>query len=369
MSEARKSTRAVEIFFSYSHKDEELRDELSKHLAILKRQGVITAWHDRMIGGGNEWAHEIDEHLNSADIILLLVSSDFLASDYCYDIEVKRAMERHNEGDARVIPVVLRPVDWKGAPFDKLQSLPKDAKPVTAWPSRDEAFLNVVHGIRAAAEELLIRRLEHLLASFTKVCSLKNWPNAISLGERILKELPDHAPAYQTTRSGTAVAYVKRWSRYLEEPDSSLPGYNVEIRTKRHEKKDVIRQAILADIDRAITLDHGNAEYCYLRFCLSADRSFLDRAIELDPSVVQYYSERASLRRHGGDIDGAFQDDSRIAALEGSPPPTRMTHEEAVSKLRSFLEKKIADSGQLLKKPGGLGHEKKGPWRLKCLMD
>jgi tetratricopeptide (TPR) repeat protein len=368
MSEARKNTRAVEMFFSYSHKDEELRDELSKHLAILKRQGVITAWHDRKIGGGNEWSHEIDEHLNSADIILLLVSSDFLASDYCYDIEVKRAMERHNEGDARVIPVVLRPVDWKGAPFDKLQSLPKDAKPVTAWPSRDEAFLNVVHGIRAAAEELLIRKLDHLLASFTKVSSLKNWPNAISLGERILNELPDHAPAYQTIRSRTAAAYVKRWSRYLEQSDSSWRGYSVEIRTKRHENAKEIRQAILADLDRAIKLDPDNAEYCYLRFCLGADNSFLDRAIELDPSVVQYYSERASLRRDRGDKDGAFQDYSRVAELEGRQPPTRMTDEEAVSKLRSFLEKPDAFR-EIFKKPGDLGREKKDPWRLKCLKD
>ncbi len=115
----------VEIFFSYSHKDEMLRDELAKHLSIMKRQGIIDAWHDRAITAGSEWAGEIDTHLNSAQIILLLISADFLASDYCYDIELKRAMECHEVGKAQVIPIILKPVDWYGAPFGKLQALPK----------------------------------------------------------------------------------------------------------------------------------------------------------------------------------------------------------------------------------------------------
>jgi formylglycine-generating enzyme required for sulfatase activity len=157
MAESSKPTRAVEVFFSYSHKDEDLRDELSKHLALMKRQRVITAWHDRKIGAGTEWENEIDEHLNTADIILLLISSDFLASDYCYDIEVKTAMKRHDEGEARVIPVILRPVDLKGALFGKLQALPKEARPVTDWPNRDQAFLNVAQSIRAAIEELQLQ--------------------------------------------------------------------------------------------------------------------------------------------------------------------------------------------------------------------
>ena len=147
--------KPVELFYSYSHKDEELRDELERHLSILKRQGVIAGWHDRRIGAGKEWKGQIDAHLNSAAVILLLVSSDFLASDYCYDVEMKRALERHDAGEARVIPVILRAVDWKGAPFGKLQCLPTDAKPVTSWSNRDEAFRDVAQGIRKAVEELL----------------------------------------------------------------------------------------------------------------------------------------------------------------------------------------------------------------------
>ena len=118
------------IFFSYSHKDEELRDELTKHLSILERNGVISGWHDRRIAPGEEWANEIDEWMDTAQVILLLISSDFIASDYCWNIEVKRAMERHEAGEPCVIPIILRPVNWSSAPFGKLQALPQNAKPV-----------------------------------------------------------------------------------------------------------------------------------------------------------------------------------------------------------------------------------------------
>lgn len=146
---------SIEVFFSYSHKDEDLRDELAKQLSILKRQGMITTWHDREISAGTEWAGAIDAHMNSAQVILLLISADFLASDYCWDIEVKRAIERHEEGEARVIPVILRPVDyWQEAPFGKLQAFPTNGKPVTTWANRDEAFANVAQAIRKAVQEL-----------------------------------------------------------------------------------------------------------------------------------------------------------------------------------------------------------------------
>ncbi len=142
------------VFFSYSHADEALRDQLEKQLAMLKRQGVITAWHDRRIGAGQNIDHSIDEHINSDEIILLLISADFIASDYCYDIEMKRAMERHQAGQAIVIPVILRACDWHHAPFGKLNATPRDGKPITQWPDIDEAFLQVAKAVREAAERL-----------------------------------------------------------------------------------------------------------------------------------------------------------------------------------------------------------------------
>jgi hypothetical protein len=105
-----------------------------------------------MISAGDEWKGEIDDNLEQADVILLLISSDFLASDYCWDVETKRALERHDAGEARVIPVILRTVDWQGAPFGKLQAKPKDAKPVDQWANEDEAFTDIARGIRNAIE-------------------------------------------------------------------------------------------------------------------------------------------------------------------------------------------------------------------------
>ncbi|WP_256675965.1 toll/interleukin-1 receptor domain-containing protein [Pseudomonas sp. Kh13] len=140
------------VFFSYCHADEALRDQLEKQLTMLKRQGVIETWHDRRIGAGQEIDAAIDDHINSDDIILLLVSPDFIASDYCYNIEMARAMERHAAGEAIVIPVILRPCDWHHAPFGKLLGTPQDGKPVTLWPDRDEAFLQVAKEVRKAVE-------------------------------------------------------------------------------------------------------------------------------------------------------------------------------------------------------------------------
>lgn len=144
----------VTIFFSYSHKDEDLRNELEIHLAALKRQGVISTWHDRRISAGDEFAGKISENLESADIILLLVSPYFIASDYCYEVEMNRALERHEAGEARVIPVILHPCDWHHTPFGKLLAVPSDGKPVSKFPNMHDAFLEVTQAIRSAAGNL-----------------------------------------------------------------------------------------------------------------------------------------------------------------------------------------------------------------------
>jgi hypothetical protein len=139
------------VFYSYSHKDEILRNRLETHLALLERNGLILPWHDRCIGAGDEWGEQIDEHLQAAQIILLLVSPDFLASRYCFDIEMKAALDRNAKQQAIVIPIVLRPCDWSGAPFAHLQALPRDAKAVALWPDQDEAFAEIAKAIRETA--------------------------------------------------------------------------------------------------------------------------------------------------------------------------------------------------------------------------
>lgn len=149
---------SINVFFSYSRQDEALRDKLAEHLIALERQRIITSWSDRKIEAGAEWAAEIDTFLSTADIILLLVSASFLNSDYCWSVELERAMARHESGEACVIPVILRPVIWRGTPFSKLQVLPKDAKPVTQWSDQDAALMNVAEGIETAVERLLVTR-------------------------------------------------------------------------------------------------------------------------------------------------------------------------------------------------------------------
>ena len=140
----------AQLFLSYSHRDEALRAQLETHLAALQRQNFITVWHDRRITAGENFADAIDAHLEAADVLLLLVSPDFIASDYCFEREMGRALERHGEGLCVVIPVILRPCDWHDMPFGRLQAAPKDGKPITLWPNIDEAFLDVVKAIKAA---------------------------------------------------------------------------------------------------------------------------------------------------------------------------------------------------------------------------
>src|SRR5205823_2181853 len=120
----------VEIFCSYAHADERWLRRLETHLSLLKRQGLISVWYDRLIVPGVDWANTIDTHLETASVILLLVSANFLASDYCYGIEMKRALERQKAGEAQVIPVLVRSADWTGAPFSHLQALPTNGKPL-----------------------------------------------------------------------------------------------------------------------------------------------------------------------------------------------------------------------------------------------
>ncbi len=146
--------RPIKLFISYAHEDEGLKKVLISQLASLNRQGLIEIWEDRRLQPAAHFDDEIKTQLDQADVIVLLVSADFMASEYCFSIELKRAIQRDAKGTARVIPVIVRPVDWKGAPFAHLVALPKDAVPVTKWSNTDEAWLDVALGIRRTVEDL-----------------------------------------------------------------------------------------------------------------------------------------------------------------------------------------------------------------------
>lgn len=145
---------SLEVFMSYSHKDKELQDKLAIALSNLRNQNLINDWYDGDISPGTEWKKQILAHLDQAQIILLLISPDFMASEFCYSIEMQQAITRHDNNQARVIPILLRPTDWEGTPFEKLLALPSDGRPITVWPNHDQALLDVIKGIRRAINDL-----------------------------------------------------------------------------------------------------------------------------------------------------------------------------------------------------------------------
>jgi hypothetical protein len=153
-----RTLQPLKIFYCYAHEDRALRDLIDKHLSGLKRQGHVVVWYDREIQAGMEWEREIERRLSMAHIILLLVSADFMSSDYCYGKEMQRALEMHEQGKVRVLPILLRPVDWQDAPFAKLQILPTGALPITEWQNQDKALADIAQQIRVVVTALRTRQ-------------------------------------------------------------------------------------------------------------------------------------------------------------------------------------------------------------------
>ncbi|MHB8894142.1 MAG: toll/interleukin-1 receptor domain-containing protein [Candidatus Geothermincolia bacterium] len=144
----------IDVFFSYAHEDEALMDQVRRQLVVHERLGSIVKLIDRMIPAGNDWRSHIDDRIKRAHVILLFMSPDFLASRYCYEVEGRIALQRHRDGTAKVIPVVLRACDWTATPFGEIQGLPRDGTPITQWPDRDQASLDVARGIMASIRGL-----------------------------------------------------------------------------------------------------------------------------------------------------------------------------------------------------------------------
>jgi TIR domain len=145
----------IEIFFSYALEDQALMDDVRRQLNVWERNGRILKWHDRQIPPGSDWRNNIDERLNSAQIVLLFLSPHFIESRYCYEVEGQAALRRRESRAAEVIPIILRPCPWQETPFGTLQALPRDAVPVTRWPDRDEACLDVATGVMAAVDRAI----------------------------------------------------------------------------------------------------------------------------------------------------------------------------------------------------------------------
>ncbi len=138
----------MQAFISYSHNDEHYLDLLVKHLAQLKRDGHLQEWTDKAIEAGSNLDEAVASGLNSANLFIALLSPDYLNSNYCYEIEFKKAQEMHEEGQLRIIPIVVEDCDWLNSPFSKLKAIPKDGLAISRWSNQNTAMLDVIQNLR-----------------------------------------------------------------------------------------------------------------------------------------------------------------------------------------------------------------------------
>ena len=316
---ATKSAEEITLFLSYAHEDEHLLKELEKHLSSLKRQGLISHWHDRDIQAGQEWAHEIDRYLNAAQIILLLVSPDFMDSDYCYSVEMERAMERHEAGEASVVPIILRPTYWVDAPFGKLQALPKSHNPVTRWESRDEAFFEIVTGIRGLLKELhppslpqpAQRTKEQFFHMGNVFFEREDYEEALIAYEEVIRLDPNDAGAY--IGRGEALYKLKRYEEALATHKLAIrldlnntrayvgKGNALRALRRYHEASQAHEQAIRLDPENAVAYVGKGEVLRGLKRYEEALAAY-EQAIRLDPENAYAYGGKGivlrSLKRH-----------------------------------------------------------------------
>ncbi|MBA2396750.1 MAG: tetratricopeptide repeat protein [Ktedonobacteraceae bacterium] len=259
----------LNIFCCYARADGELLDKLTTHLMPLQRLGLITIWHDKDIGAGREWEEEINKRLNTAQIILLLISPDFMASEYCYSKEMHRAMQRHEQNEVSVIPIILRPTYWKGAPFEKLQMLPDSARAVTIWPNEDEALYNVTERISNVVNDLIIKTT---LSEAKALYDDQNYEGALIIYEQLLKREADLAPAY--LGKGKSLLALERYGEGLEAYEEVF----------RLDPK-------LADVYFYME----KAEILYLLKRYEESLSACNEVIQCDPLLVQGYVGKADV--------------------------------------------------------------------------
>ena len=182
------------VVVSYSHKDEEHRQALGSVLSTLQRQKLVDLWSDHRIKPGTDIDQEITDALCAADLVLLLISADFIASDYCYLRELKTALVRHEKRASVVVPLIVRPCDWEALPFGRLKALPTDGLPITTWQNRDSAWLDVSKNLRSLVEDLVQKKRlvqspnkaetirDHLRDEFTRLTKRYESPESLSVG-------------------------------------------------------------------------------------------------------------------------------------------------------------------------------------------
>jgi tetratricopeptide (TPR) repeat protein len=285
-------TKTLKMFYCYARKDQELREELEHHLADLKRFYHIESWFDHQISPGENWEKTIEEQLNQADLILLLISPDFLASDYCYNNEMQRALIRHNKGEAKIIPIILRPVHWISNPFSTIQTLPKDARPVTKWTHIDDAFCNIAIEIEKIIKDLLFTRKtkEEWNKEGNTLYKLKRYEEALTAYEQAIRLDPNLAYVYNN--KGKTLNELKRY-------EEALTAY---------------KQAIRLDPNLAYVYNNKGKTLNELKRYEEALAAY-EQAIRLNPNHAKTYNNKGDVLnalKHFEEAKKAYQKAQRL---------------------------------------------------------
>jgi tetratricopeptide (TPR) repeat protein len=333
----------INVFISYSHVDELLLRQLETHLALLRQQGLITTWHNRQILPGIDWSSEIDIHLEQSALILLLISADFVASDYVSGIEMKRALERHKAGEARVVPIILRPVHWEGAPFSKIQALPSDTKPISRWLDHDDAFADIVKSLRKVINEL--NALQHYNEA------IRDFDQAIQLN-------PINATAY--FERGNALYNLKRYEEALQAFDQAIQLdpvnatayfnrgnvlYNIKLYEEALQTYERARSLQPKDVNILFTLSHlYNDTGAYEQAI-----EILDQLIESQPEFADAYKQRGLAYRRWADVKYAATGDEERRADEYK---RAIADYERAVELRPDFEDALGSLGGLYRRMG-----------------
>lgn len=329
--------RVVKLFYCYAHEDSGYRDELEKHLASLKREGLFSDWSDQAILPGGVWEREIAEALETADVILLLVTVDFMNSDFIWNVELKRALERHDEGKAVVVPIIVCPTDWQHSVLGRLQARPKDGRSITEWENRDAAWVDVVRGLRELVKSqpsssalpdgggerfqltprMLVAQGEGELWNGLIQKASATLDAAVASPPQDLDDLLAQARALMLLgRAGEALAAFDRALALQSDQVEALIG-----RAETHLRLGQSKEA-LADIDRALAVEEKNPYGIYVRGQVygaggqarKAKKEY-DRAIKLEPNHIPALVARGYLQGREGHHDRALRDFSQVLTL------------------------------------------------------
>ncbi len=314
------ATSEIKVFYCYTHEDQEYRAQLEAHMANLKRLYNLQTWFDRDILPGDQGEKVSESHLDSADLIFLLISPAFMSSDYSYHTEMMRALKRHERGEARVIPVLVRSVHWDNAPFSTIHALPSNSIPIARWPDPDDAFYDVVRGVERTIKSLLAaREAQTWLEKGDMLKDLKQYQEAVEAYDQAIRHNPDAADAYYG--KGYALNNLKNYEQAMRafehaillKPDFANAYNNKGIALHALKR---YNDAIVA-FNHAIRLDPNFARAYYNKGVVLNEAKYhdeaivaFDHAIRLDPHISRVYNNK------GIALNELKRYDDALAALE-----------------------------------------------------